>query len=68
MRAWDVSSVKASNADRAVLSALLQKSEPLFVHGNFREFYGFKVGVIARGGKKENARSEIRDGKANTES
>lgn len=63
-----MSSIKARNVGRARLAVLLQKCETIFVYGNFREFYRFKAGVVARGGKKENARWEIRDGKANGES
>ena len=51
-----MSSIKVNNGYVVKLTALLQKPKPIFMHGNFGEFYRFKVSEIVRVGKEEDGR------------
>lgn len=51
-----MSSIKVNNKHVVKLAVLLQKTKPIFMQGNFREFYRFKVSEIVRVGKEEAGR------------
>lgn len=52
-----MSSIKVNNGYVVKLTALLHKPKPVFMQGNFGEFYRFSK--IVRVGKEEDGRQEM---------